>query len=160
MESVAAHLRDHAFTVHDGREKDLFGRSAFNRYYYSAFLVVKSGLSSDFPSLPSAHKAIPQYLRATVADEMKKSARRATKISDSEGLHLFETAKSAAFDLASLLEAGYSTRVVADYHPESAVAFAGSRSFALNEVSVEVAQSWPSRARAFVSKIVEAKRSL
>lgn len=160
MEVVAQHLKGHATALSAGVDRDLFGRSAFNRFYYATFLTVKADLMTAIPDLPRDHAGIPNFLRTTVKNQLAKGAGKARRADDSALVSICSRAKSAAFELADLLEEGYTTRVVADYNPDIPVSFDGRSNFALNNISVEHAQTWPHRARAFTRSIVNAWRQI
>ncbi len=160
MEVVALYLKGHAITLPAGVDRDLFGRSAFNRFYYATFLTVKSDLGAAISGLPRDHAGIPNFLRTTVKKELANGAAKARRAGDSALVDLCSRAKSAAFELADLMEKGYSTRVVADYNPDMPVTFDGQPNFALNNVPVEYAQTWPHRARVFTRSIVDAWRQI
>ncbi|WP_186129797.1 hypothetical protein [Burkholderia gladioli] len=157
VQIVAQYLQLEAQNRSDVMERDLFGRSAFNRYYYATFLEVKKGLGSlktEWATM--AHAGVPEVLRGTVQRELKQGMRKALKLSDSEVVSLCERAKSAVLDLADLMERGYAIRVAADYHPEISVDFSDGSNFKLNTVTVRDARTWPSRAEVFMGVIVSA----
>lgn len=160
MEVVAQHLKGHTVTLAAGEDRDQFGRSAFNRFYYSAYLTVKRELGAVISTLPRDHAGIPNFLRTTVKKELAEGTRRARRAEDAELVDICARAKSAAIELADLMEQGYSTRVLADYFPEKPVNFSGLPNFELNNVSVEHAQTWPHRARVFARSIVDAWRQI
>ncbi|MCA8054408.1 hypothetical protein [Burkholderia cepacia] len=154
MEIVAQHLQQVALAQTDPTDRDHFGRSAFNRYYYATFLHVKAGLGSINPDWNTmAHAGIPEVLRGSVQRELKRGRTKAQRTDDAELVRLCSKALSAVSDLADLMEKGYATRVAADYHPEILVDFSGYRSFKLNTVPVEDAHGWPYRARALIDAI-------
>jgi hypothetical protein len=138
-------------------ERDYFGRSAFNRYYYATFLQVKTGLGGlrvEWSTM--AHAGIPEVLRGTVQRELKQGRTRAQRASDQEVVALCSRALAAVADLAKLMEKGYATRVTADYHPEIPVDFSGGQSFKLNTIGVDDARAWPNRAQVLVGAITSA----
>lgn len=159
MEVVARHLRDHALIVKGTttEEASLFGRSAFNRFYYSAYLTVRSELGSTLADFPKAHASLPSFLRALATKELNRRRQRATRANDHHSAKLSADAKFAAIDLAQLLDIGYNARVLADYYPEVPVFFY-DRGFKLNEIAISEAESWPHKARAFVIVIATALR--
>lgn len=157
MEVVARHLKDRALALEDASDvsADLFGRSAFNRYYYSAFLLTRQLLLPIFDDLPSQHASIPDYLRGSVARELNKRKQRARRTDDHPSVKQAQDARQAALELADLLVLGYSARVAADYHPEVPISFY-SQGFKLNEVRLADAESWPHKARTFATMILQA----
>lgn len=162
MEVVARHLQQEAIKRSIAAEQDYFGRSAFNRYYYATFLEVKQVLGSLRPEWAGnlAHASIPEMLRGRVVDELKRGRRQAQRLSDWEVASLCEKGIAAAIDLARLMEEGRAIRTTADYHPEVRVEFSGKIGFKLNAVSVEMAQAWPHRARAFLEVTANAWRQI
>jgi len=160
MEVVARHLKNHATTMSAGIDRDLFGRSAFNRFYYAAFLNLKADLGAVITALPKTHAGIPDFLRTTVKKELAAGIAKARRADDQALMKACSQAKSAASELADLMEQGYVTRVVADYHPDALVNFSDSLNFMLNNVPVDYAQTWPHRARLFARNIVDAWRQI
>lgn len=158
MEIVAQYLRVQALAHSLETERDLFGRSAFNRFYYAAFLIVRADLGAAIPELPTQHAGIPDFLKTTVINKLAKGRERARRVQDTELVNLFSRARSAAHDLASLMTEGNSTRVLADYFPEESIVFAPDGEFHLRKISVSRAQSWPSKASHFAGTVVAAWR--
>ena len=158
MEKVAKHLLDEAMQREQPDEKDVFGRSVFNRYYYATFLNVKEGLSGLKKEWEGnlAHASIPEMLRGQIKIELKKGLVKAKKASDQEVVSLCSKALTAAKDLAALMEEGRALRVTADYHPEVAIDFSIGPYFHLNNFPVEDAKSWAPKAKIFVGAISHA----
>jgi hypothetical protein len=132
---------------------DEFGRSSFNRFYYSAYLEVRKelgALRAEWFGLK--HASIPETLRGTVQKEIKRLLGKANKNGDHQLVQLCLSAKSASLNLADLLEKAYAARVVADYNPEIEVKFSETQ-FELNDVSVSIARTWPHRASAYMNSI-------
>lgn len=159
MEAVARHLRDRAIAlgVASDVEADSFGRSAFNRYYYAAYLAVRHILEPVIPDLPRQHSTLPEFLRTTVRKQLGKRRERASRAGDHPAAKASKDAKQAVLNLAEILVAGYGSRVMADYHPEIPVDF-GCQDFKLNEVRCTVAQGWPPKAKHFANIIAAAMR--
>lgn len=85
MEVVALHLQNVASTRSDPVERDLFGRSAFNRYYYASYHNVKyvlGILKSEWGGIP--HGDIPDVLVGQVKKKLVKGRERAQRSSDNE----------------------------------------------------------------------------
>lgn len=158
MEAVAHHLKIEAQALPKGIERDCFGRSAFNRYYYAVFLDVKSALTSINSSRGElAHASIPEMLKGSIQKKLKNGRIQAIKSNDTELIKLCSRAIAATEALAKLLDEGRATRVTADYHPEIPVNFLTSRGdFQLNTVAVSDAQSWPHKARSLINTITTA----
>lgn len=162
MEIVAQHLQHEAAVRTLSVERDLFGRSAFNRYYYATFLEVKASLAKLRPQWAGelAHASVPEVLRGTVKKELTRGRYTAQRMNDSEVVSLCQKALSAAESLAKILEEGRVTRVAADYHPEIPVEFVAASDFRLNTVGVQTAQTWPHRARVLLVPISSAWRQI
>ena len=145
MELVADHLCQEVLRRADQTERDLFGRTAFNRYYYATFLKVRSGLrrlnTPEWANLP--HKDIPEVLKGTIRKRLAKGKIAASKVSDNEVVNLCGRAQHAALELSDIMKKGYATRVVADYSPEIEVTFSAGQEFFLNSVGTKDAREWP-----------------
>lgn len=161
MEMVALHLEDEALRRTPDSGRDLFGRSAFNRYYYATFLRVQNALRLHRPQwAKNGHSKLPKILKDEVIKELKASLERGKKTGDSEVTKLCSDAISAAKALASLLEEGYATRVTADYFPDVPVNFVSAKEFKLNAITVTHAHGWPTKASGFVATLEKAWRQI
>lgn len=161
LEVVAHHLQMTALGRADATERDLFGRSSYNRYYYATFLCVRDVLARLRPEwgmLP--HAAYPELLMGTVLKILSKGREQAQKLQDKELVSQCQRASVAARELASLMRASSTTRKVADYHPEIAVNFVHADRFTLNNVEVTEAHQWPERAKAWAREIEAAWRQV
>lgn len=126
MTSVAHHLSQEAKSRRED-EADAFGRAAFNRYYYAAFLSTRELLVRIERSWSSeAHSKIPGLLE----DALMKRIRKSIKDFQAKGVlpkgrahSLVTQAGAATGDIASTLRSAYKVRVTADYKPEERVAF-------------------------------------
>lgn len=158
MEIVAKHLQDQAITRFGVEERDAFGRSSFNRYYYAAFIEARNMMAElrvEWARLP--HKQIPTVLRESVGQDLKQASKKALRVDDRATVHACATAITASKGLADLLESSFATRVVADYRLETMVLFA-NHDYTLNSVPISVARHWPSKARGFASSILNGWR--
>lgn len=161
MEKVAVYLRDEALNLAIHNEQDEFARSSFNRFYYAAFLRVKSGMSDmnkKWNEMP--HASMPGLLRGQITDTLKKELRQAKKIGDGDLIAVCSSAITAARELASMLDQGRMTRVVADYRPDQLVDFSKIPNFSLNTVTVKMAGSWSKSANARMRAIEKAWRQI
>ncbi|MFP3541518.1 hypothetical protein, partial [Pseudomonas sp. SIMBA_044] len=60
---------------------NLYGRSAFNRYYYAAYLSVREMLQSGQPDYAGAsHSDLPGLLEGAVLKRIKVEVRRQVKL--------------------------------------------------------------------------------
>lgn len=150
MQAVGEHLADFARNATDTEIWDIFGRSAFNRFYYGVFLTVRSflGKLNSAWSTPN-HADIPNLLRGAVIKKIKQAIEEQTKknlLSYSEGMNLRNQAQVAVNDLASLLETARELRRVADYEPEKLMTRQGQVLFLVNE-KLDSAKKWQNRAK-------------
>lgn len=162
MRRVADHLKSQALLAANADEFDLFGRSAFNRYYYATFLIVRAGLrrmSLVAKSGEIAHASVPEILSGTVYKRLKKACTDAKRIGDGEAISLFSVGALAARDLASLMNSARASRTTADYHPEMQITKSG-KGFLLITVNVDQAQTWPHKAETLINRIAAAWRQL
>lgn len=160
MQTVGHHLQLTAVSRTTAAEKDVFARSAYNRYYYASFLEARRMLSSMDKSWRSAaHKTYPEVLRGTIAKDFKRERQRAVKLGDFALEDNLRQALAAALGLAKLLERAYGTRVTADYE-ETAVAFGGANGFSLNTITITEAYGWHASVEAFCSVILSAWRQI
>jgi uncharacterized protein (UPF0332 family) len=148
MRIVGDHLAEIAAKSGDATRFDLFGRSAFNRYYYSAFLAVRAALRKiDSKWTTPSHQAVPEVLKGEVLTRIKRQIRtsqRTGQISANEGFHLLRAAQTATSELSNLLSSARETRRIADYEPEQLVQRAGSV-VTLAECSLDTAKYWERR---------------
>jgi hypothetical protein len=80
MRVVADRLADWAASEADADNADLFGRSAFNRYYYAAYLITREMLRKLDPKwAASGHRQIPDLLQKTVTKKARQSIKNAEK---------------------------------------------------------------------------------
>ncbi|WP_395741322.1 hypothetical protein [Prosthecobacter sp.] len=148
MKIVGDYIAAEAFSRQDPAEFDLFCRSAFNRYYYAAFLAIRNVLKTlDSSWATPAHQAIPGILRSAVLRRLRTEIQKATStalITHSEGTRLISAASSAASELANLLVAARETRRLADYEPETKVIKKGPQT-QLGNFTLEAASKWENR---------------
>jgi uncharacterized protein (UPF0332 family) len=151
MRIVGDHLAGVAAGKGDVDEFDLFSRSAFNRYYYSAFLSVRSVLKTIDPAWATpSHQSMPEVLKGEVLNRLKRHIRNAQKtgqIGQTRGNELFHTAGTAASELSNLLTSARETRRLADYEPEIRVAKSGA-TITLGRWTLDAARKWEERVKA------------
>jgi hypothetical protein len=133
----------------NSREADLFGRSAFNRYYYASFLIVRETLKRiDNRWAEPSHAEIPDLLRGQVLKHIKKEVRSLEEndlIAHGEAQSTINRAINATNALADLLSKAREVRRVADYEPDTMVTRVGSV-MSLAEQTLDAAKGWPQRA--------------
>ena len=149
MHLVGHHLQTTAISKTLPTERDLFARSAYNRYYYASFLAARSmlaGMSPDWQRLP--HADYPGVLRGAIPKRFKIEQKKAIKSGDFVLEKQIRAGIDAAKALANILEKANATRVAADYSVIP-VSFVGSDRFSLNSVEITEAHSWLSKVSAF-----------
>jgi uncharacterized protein (UPF0332 family) len=126
LPSVADHLSREAKSRH-ADEADAFGRTAFNRYYYAAFLSTRELLMQISASWSGgAHSSIPDLLEGALLKRLRtelKQQRTKGLVAEGKANSLLSEAGAAAGDMASILRMAYKVRVAADYEPEEKVTF-------------------------------------
>lgn len=160
MQAVGYLLQIEAQKAHGG-VRDLYARSAFNRYYYGVFLDIRrmfAGLDPGWATL--AHKAYPEVLDGKLTKKFKEARRKATKAGDFELVDIIEAAIRASAALAKLMERAYGIRVVADYLPEELVQFSGAGRFSLKSIDITEAHNWEVDVALWVKSIQSAWKQL
>ena len=146
MKIVADKLKELALASSIGHEIDQYGRSAFNRYYYAIFLVVRSTLMNINPSWArSPHKNFPDILTGSVYRAARNQAlklERAGQLKPREKSGMITSIKICVEDLAQLLQTGYEARLIADYSPEEIVRRVADN-LQLRNYTMRAAQTWP-----------------
>lgn len=140
---------------------DAYGRSAFNRYYYAAYLATRELLGAvDARWTRQPHSEIPQLLESAfvrrIRDAAKESA-RAGAISELDRQRVSRQAAAAAASMAATLRAAYAIRVTSDYEPNAAVSFENG-TFSLAARTEGEARAWLAeieRARANVTRLLQ-----
>ncbi len=154
---VAEKLSEIALNEPDPNSLDLFGRSAFNRFYYASYLITRNMLEQCNPVwAKTTHKEIPNLLRDCVAKKIKDAiGKQAGKlISHQEGKRMGKNATAAIVPLATLLTSAYEVRCVADYEPGQRIQLA-HKSFELIGHSNHAANAWPKRTITYTITILK-----
>jgi hypothetical protein len=160
MHVVGHHLQIEAIRRHDVRERDLFARSAFNRYYYASFLLIRDAFGEMEPSWQTMpHKSYPTTLRGKVTQTLKRGRSQAMKLGDYQLEEQLRTSSAAAAELAKLLERAYGTRVAADYD-DTPVIFATGQRFSLNSITITEAHEWSQKVQTLASTIKSGWRQI
>lgn len=151
LKVVGDQLATWAIAQADDRKQDVFGRSAFNRYYYSAFLITRQMLGQFEGSWKgTAHKEIPNLLRTKVKKKVESTLRRNVRsglISEGDKGRLLDQLKPSLSELSGLLSEAYDIRLIADYEPEVLVTVA-NKLISLRSCKLTSANRWPLRAEA------------
>lgn len=128
----------------DRDKADAFGRSAFNRYYYAAYLEVRDLLLKFEPNWKIKHADAPKYLKTNLKDIFMKKIIKYQKndlITVGQGSKIKSDIIDAGTKIAQVLEDGYKVRTISDYFPLEAVTFENN-TFSLDSHSESEAQKW------------------
>jgi hypothetical protein len=160
MERVALSLQRTANSHRDEPEMfDLFGRSAFNRYYYAMYLIVRAAVSKMDPRWArTTHGGFAELLSGAVADKISKVRRRAQKLGDAEATALCSKAIHAIHELSGLMKLGYSVRIVSDYRPDIRISESGIERFKIEYTDITTAHEWPHKSKQYSDIILRAWR--
>jgi hypothetical protein len=141
---------------------DVFGRSAFNRYYYASYLITREMLGQLEPAWArTPHKGIPDLLNQTIAKKIRNAAQQQSGklISMHDAKQIRIDANVSVGDLATLLTSAYTVRCIADYDPDQRIHIANS-SFTLFSHTNHEASQWPKRATIHSKTILRIWRNL
>lgn len=157
LEIVGNHLVNQALKETTATRIDAYGRSAFNRYYYSAFLVSRKMIFQiDRSRTKLDHDKIPGILRGPIINKIKNDVKR-LKGKDPHGHKyrsvLLSSVRRSAGQLADLMAEAYAVRCIADYNPEE-IAYIDGSSLRLSNCSVSRAQHWSSNAELYARSII------
>lgn len=156
MHKVGHHLQIEALK-HKGDVRDLFARSAYNRYYYDVFLSVREMLScfdENWSGIP--HKSYPKLLTGQITRKFKKEKTRAHRVQDYHLVILLDTGIRAVSALASIIEKANAARITADYEPSERVNFLDSNRYSLKLINISEAHQWQESVRLWISQIQQA----
>lgn len=160
---VAERLSQIAFDERIEENADAFGRSAFNRYYYAAYLITRDMLRQLDPSWArTQHGVIPEFLTKTVIRRIRRTAQQQLTrgvLSKSESALLRDNANRSTTDLSELLRDAYAVRCIADYQPERRILRNGNM-IRLCDSSIEAARKWPQRAQIHAKTLIRIWRQL
>lgn len=164
MKLVGKQLAEWAEREADFSRKDLFGRSAINRYYYASFLITRQMLGEfDESWKQTAHAGIPGLLetrlRRQVSHQLKQSERN-NLVSHGEASALKQSFTTATAELANLLREAYQARIVADYEPEQVITLSDENIIQLDRCKISTADHWPDRASSYCKQIRKVWRAV
>jgi len=156
MKLVGEQLEKWALSRKISNEKDLFGRSAFNRYYYSAYLVTREMLGEFKDDWKfCSHKSIPDLLEGEVKSKVKREIKKSLKsglIKIGEYSRIHTNITKATNDLANLLRQAYDIRCVADYEPEKEITM-NKKIIYLEHYKLSSAPGWTHQAHTYCNVI-------
>ena len=155
LSSMASQAKD--------EEIDLFGRSAFNRYYYAVFLSVRDMLASiDNRWQTQSHAAIPELLRESVVSAITKHAKSAAKngiTGRDAAFRCCHDARNASEQIARLMETARRIRVVADYSREENVSVTQD-GCVLSGQSLHAASQWEKRVNVYKGTLIRISKEI
>lgn len=158
---VGASLAQISVDAPSESDMDAFGRSAFNRYYYSAYLTARELLGHFDPEWRTqGHSNVPGLLKDSVKEVFLKAARKARRTMP--GIQVDKSLNQAINglgELANILTEGYAIRVLADYTPETK-AVRESGKITLGPASLSSAAFWPKRSKVLASIVKSCGRDL
>tara|TARA_R110001583_G_scaffold10719_2_gene49376 strand:- start:3044 stop:3547 length:504 start_codon:yes stop_codon:yes gene_type:complete len=147
----------------DGQKADLLGRSAFNRYYYAAFLITRETLGKMQSNWKgTAHAEIPNLLQNGLRKPVKKAIIKQQKlglVDEGDKSRILTSVNVTGNELAELLKEAYNLRIIADYEPEIRTSKNGNV-ISLKNYKLTSAINWPDRANQLCSKLLKIWREL
>lgn len=163
MKIVGDRLSLIALDEKEDQNIDLFGRSAFNRYYYSAFLNVREMIVAIKPEwIESGHKGIPDVLEGQLKKLINRNLKEQVRLGamrESEAQSLKASCYDSISHLSSMLKESYNIRVKADYFPEVKISKDRGR-LKLADYTVGNAAHWPDRANQYKGVILDVCRKI
>lgn len=156
MQRVGEHLKSHALTLRGkAPDDDLFARSAFNRFYYAAFLVCREMVKNTIGKSGLRHEAFPEYLtgsfRRAISLRIKQAYSKGA-ITDAEREKMTYLLNVNTAGLSNMLREGFGVRVIADYKPEVQVVLMES-SFELSSCTSGRANYWVREAEMYCKNL-------
>ncbi len=159
MQIVGDELQRLALAAHDNPLNfDLLGRSAFNRYYYAAFLITRKTLAEMQSHWKgTAHAEIPNLLenalRKPVLHQLKNQIRLGL-IDEGDKSRILTRINITGHELAQLLRHAYHARVLADYEPEIPL-MKQNDMIMLDSYKLTTAKEWPSRTEILCGRLLK-----
>ena len=156
MKVVGNKLAEWADSCHEFSDKDRFCRSAFNRYYYSAFLLTREMLrefDSKWEKTAACQDSWRAFRRSKAegCTELEKAVEN--RLMSSDERDEYQRKLTVYLEgLASLLQEANEIRVVADYKPEE-LTIIEDNELLLNGCNVANASRWPDRASTYCNSI-------
>lgn len=159
LERVGKHLEAQALRLDSEDDIDSFGRSAFNRYYYAAFWIVRAALAEIDPKWSSiAHAAVPDLLRGAVRNKLEQGLKKAER-TGSRGGTLRNQIQTSTGTLAQLMEHAYKKRVEADYSISARVKKTNGALY-MGAEKCSSASHWPHRANTSTRNLLNVSKQL
>lgn len=152
MKAVGKKLEDLALAERDEVLLDLYGRSAYNRYYYAAFLTVRDMIRKlDGEDKRIKHASISEILEGRIRKKLKSAIEKLERkgfLKKAEAARYRSSVHRATRSLSDVMKLAYDLRAVADYEPEVKVKM-NSNVIYLEEYKLSRAQHWYDEANAY-----------
>ncbi|PKM18776.1 MAG: hypothetical protein CVV11_10105 [Gammaproteobacteria bacterium HGW-Gammaproteobacteria-15] len=163
MQFVGDELEKLALGNGDVTNSDLLGRSAFNRYYYAAFLITRETIKNMQISPKFVkHAEIPTILQTGLRKTVKPSLDRQVKaglMDKGTYSRILTQLNDVGNELAQLLQSANDARVLADYEPEIKTERDGNV-IKLKSYKLSTAKEWPSRASLLCGRLLKIWRDV
>ena len=155
MKIVGDQLAAWALAQAEDDKKDLFGRSAFNRYYYAACLSTRKMLGElETTWERTAHRNIPHLLKGKLKEKLTSAIDKGI-LTRGKDMEVINQHNSSIDALAVLLEQAYKVRISADYEPEVRIQ-QKDEVISLSGHTLTSAEGWPDRADSYCKAIRDA----
>lgn len=132
----------------DANSADLFGRSAFNRYYYASYLIVRDLLSRlDKNWASQGHASIPDLLERAIPKKIKPILLRQERdglITSGYAARKKSEMLRAVSDVSNVMRSAYDVRCIADYEPDKKITKDSGGVIFLNGSKISEAEDWVS----------------
>jgi uncharacterized protein (UPF0332 family) len=159
MEKVALSLQRTAVELRaQADDFDSFGRSAFNRYYYAAFLEIRSLIKEFNPNWRAGHSTVPDVLKGSIEREIKIFRKKMLRGKDYDTIKVCDRAVASIAALSEMMNNAYAVRVTADYNPEIKINDEGTSRFSLGSTNITDAHRWLEEAKLHTNYIRRAWR--
>jgi hypothetical protein len=160
MKIVAKYLIDEALRRSLETEIDLFGKSAFNRYYYATFWIVRDTIAQiDSKWSEPSHAEIPDLLTGRFIKRFRTAIKKADGLGMKKTSNLKVAANTAASELANLMRHAYLLRIQADYKIDAHACKQGDIIILQGTKSSEAAY-WPEKAETLTASLLKVAKKI
>ncbi|MXR70311.1 hypothetical protein GNT65_16760 [Shewanella sp. JBTF-M18] len=163
MKYVGERLEELAISNGNFSHSNLLGRSAFNRYYYAAFLSTREMLGTLQHSWRGTpHAEIPNLLRQALRKPAEREIQKMIKagmLDLGDRSRILTSIKTNGSALAQLLTEAYDARLIADYQPEEKIVME-DKVIKLGHHKLSSARNWPDQANRYCALILRTWKEL
>lgn len=160
MQAVAHHLQIEA-RRRQGIDRDLFARTAYNRYYYGCFLKVRELIMALDKSFGKpTHARIRDMMKDILPQKLEVIRKNAVRARDRRLVQMASKSIASSKRIGEILERAYGVRIFADYSPDVLINFADSKRFDLNSVDITEAHGWYDEVVIHSAQILQTWRQL